>query len=84
MAATVAPPPLTGADVKRRRQALGWSQQRLADALGVARISIARWETGGAIQTPRLVDLALRWVEQDQRAAAGMARRDGAGNAWTA
>lgn len=37
---------MTPADLKSLRAALGWSQQRLADELGVARNTVARWEMG--------------------------------------
>ena len=32
--------------LKTIRAALGWSQQRLADELGVRRNTVARWEMG--------------------------------------
>ena len=37
---------MTPADLKRLRARLGWSQQRLAEHLGVARNSVNRWEMG--------------------------------------
>lgn len=37
---------MTPADLKRLRASLGWSQQRLADELGVQRNTINRWEMG--------------------------------------
>lgn len=33
-------------ELKKLRAALGWSQQRLADELGVARNTVNRWEMG--------------------------------------
>lgn len=37
---------MSPADLKTLRAALGWSQQRLADELGVARNTVNRWEMG--------------------------------------
>lgn len=42
------------------REALGWSQTDLGDALGVARSSVARWELGKAKPSR----LALRQLER--------------------
>lgn len=38
----------TSAEIKRRREAKGWSQQRLADAVGASRRAVTNWETGVA------------------------------------
>jgi transcriptional regulator with XRE-family HTH domain len=35
---------MTGAALRRIRHQLGWTQQQLADAVGVARNTVARWE----------------------------------------
>lgn len=37
---------MTSTDLKRLRARLGWSQQRLADTLGVTRNTVNRWEMG--------------------------------------
>lgn len=37
---------MTPHDLKRRRVALGWSQHRLAQELGVNRSTITKWESG--------------------------------------
>lgn len=37
---------MTPAQLKSLRAALGWSQQRLADEMGVARNTVNRWEMG--------------------------------------
>lgn len=37
---------MTPTELKKLRAALGWSQQRLADELGVARNTVNRWEMG--------------------------------------
>lgn len=40
------PDSMTPAALKSLRAALGWSQQRLADEIGVARNTVNRWEMG--------------------------------------
>lgn len=50
---------MTGEDLKARRLALGMTQARLGDALGVPQPTIARWEAGMRMDNPRLLDLAL-------------------------
>lgn len=35
-----------GRNIKRRRRALGFSQEKLADLLGVRQATVARWEAG--------------------------------------
>jgi len=47
-------------EITRRRTALGLTQQQLADAVGVHRVTVVRWETGRA--TP--LGLALRLLEE--------------------
>lgn len=37
---------MTPAQLKQLRATLGWSQQRLADEMGVARNTVNRWEMG--------------------------------------
>ncbi len=37
---------MTGAELRKRREGLGLSQAKLADALGVTANSVARWERG--------------------------------------
>lgn len=34
-----------GVVISRARQRKGWTQQQLADALGVYQVTVARWET---------------------------------------
>lgn len=35
---------MKGADLRRLRRRLGWTQRQLADAVGVATNTVARWE----------------------------------------
>lgn len=58
---------MTGADLRRRRQALGLSQTALAERLGVPQATISRWETGGhGIDQPTVLDLAIRALETER------------------
>jgi transcriptional regulator with XRE-family HTH domain len=41
--------------LKERRKALGWSQQRVADLMGVQQSSISTWE--GGLSSPTLIFL---------------------------
>ncbi len=38
--------------LKQERQRRGWSQERLAEAIGTSRISVARWERGVSVPYP--------------------------------
>jgi len=54
-----------------RLDMLRWSQQEFADALGIARTTVARWETG-ALPLTRVHALAIRQllaIEKKRRAA---------------
>ena len=62
---------MTPATLKRIRQALGWSQQEMADAIGVGRIAVARWETG----TRRISEPVARLVQRIRAEARGKRRR---------
>ncbi len=37
---------MTGAQLRRLRKRLAWTQAQLAEALGVTRNTVARWERG--------------------------------------
>lgn len=48
-----------GARIKAARQKRGWSQEALAEAVGVSRSAVAQWETGRAGQlTSHLAKIA--------------------------
>lgn len=54
---------LTGQDLRRIREALGLTQQELADALRTTRVSVARYEAGMR-RIPGLVAAALERMQQ--------------------
>lgn len=58
---------MTAAEYKRRRAALGHTQQTLADVLGLARGTIARRETG-ALHIPTEAALALLSLPKTKKA----------------
>jgi DNA-binding transcriptional regulator YiaG len=49
-------------ELKGWRERNGYSQQKLADALGVFQVTVARWETG-VRKIPSFLRLALRCME---------------------
>jgi transcriptional regulator with XRE-family HTH domain len=53
---------MTSDDLKRWRELNGYSQQRLADALGVFQVTVARWESG-VRKIPSFLSLALEALE---------------------
>ncbi len=61
---------MTAEQLKRLRQRAGLTQKALAALLGVARITVVRWETG---QRPisRVTELAIRYVLERQRKRKG-------------
>ena len=52
---------MTGAEYRALRERLGWSQQRLAEALGTYQSTIGRRETD-VHPIDREAELALRWL----------------------
>lgn len=53
---------MTGAEVRSARQRLGVSQAQLAEALGVNKLTISRWERGER-NPPTMVELAIGLLE---------------------
>jgi DNA-binding transcriptional regulator YiaG len=59
--------PETPAAFRRIREAIGWTQGRLAEELGVHRITLAQWE-GGRRSIPGPVARLLVRVQAEQQA----------------
>lgn len=55
---------MTGVDLRNRRRALGLTQAELAEYLGVAANTVARWERGARIPAERSISLALSAIER--------------------
>lgn len=57
---------MDGYELRRRREALGWSQEKLAGLLAVPQATISRWEAGKhKIEHARMLELALRTLERE-------------------
>lgn len=54
---------MDGNELKRRREALGFSVPELAEKLGVTRISLYRWEREGVRERVGMLHLALMALE---------------------
>lgn len=54
------------AELKQRRAALGWTQAKLAEALGVQPNTVTRWENG-VLPVPVYVPLALETLERQEK-----------------
>jgi len=57
---------MTGDELKRQRARAGLTQQALADRLGVARVTVARWEIG-VRGISHVAELAIRYVLERER-----------------
>lgn len=54
---------MTAEEVKAWRERMGWSQEQLADALGVHAMTVSKWERGEQDHAPYL-SLALAELER--------------------
>lgn len=66
-----------GALIRHHRAARGATQQTLADAVGVARATVAQWEAGTARPTIRHLDALARALCLSDRAALQLYRLGG-------
>lgn len=55
---------MTSDQLKSLRAALGWSQAWLAERLGVARNTVARWEMGRHAIPPMAAQLLARYLAE--------------------
>ena len=67
---------MSGEELRELRQAAELSQHALAARLGVARVSVARWETGRR-PIARMTELAVRHVLGTQHAGPAPRPRQG-------
>ncbi len=56
-------------ELKRRREALGLTQEQLARELDVTTMSVSRWERG-VYPIPHYIELAIEAIEMRRRRAA--------------
>lgn len=56
---------MTARQLRRLRKALGWSQARLAEALGVHPMTVSKWERGEQ-PIPQMAALAIRCMVEHQ------------------
>ncbi len=57
---------MTPEDLKEWRKTHSYTQQGLADTLGVIRLTITRWENGTRA-IPKLLELALRTLDCEKK-----------------
>lgn len=56
---------MTPNELRKIRKRLGWTQQQLADAVGVARNSVVRWE-GGHMRIAEPVARLIRMIAKQE------------------
>jgi transcriptional regulator with XRE-family HTH domain len=54
---------MTATQLQRLRKRLGWSQERLAEALGVHPMTVSKWERG-AQPIPKMAATAIRCLAE--------------------
>lgn len=57
---------MTPGDLRAIRVGLGWTQQRLAEAMRVQRLAVVRWESGTRRISPSHIEL-LRRIAAENR-----------------
>jgi transcriptional regulator with XRE-family HTH domain len=61
---TTTKPQIAGQEIRDAREELGLTQQQLADLLGVAGLSVSRWELGASFpDAPGAVRMALEYLK---------------------
>lgn len=55
---------VTPDELKKWRELNGYTQETLAEALGVIKMTVSRWERG-VRHIPSFLHLALRWLEAE-------------------
>ena len=55
---------MTGDQLRRKREVLDWSQEKLAERLGVTKLTVLRYENGQR-DIPIAVELALKQIERE-------------------
>jgi transcriptional regulator with XRE-family HTH domain len=54
-------------ELRRVRERLGWTQADLADALGVHRVTVAKWEAGDRSIPEPVARLAARILKEERQ-----------------
>ena len=54
---------MTGKEIKEKRKAKRWTQQQLADMIGVHQVTVARWETDANKPHPAVIRLLRMLLE---------------------
>lgn len=57
---------MEGAELKQRREAVGYSQGDMAALLGVHTMTLSKWERE-VLPVPLYIELALRTIEREKR-----------------
>ncbi len=54
---------MNGKEIKEKREAKGWTQQQLADMIGVHQVTVARWETDKRTPHPAVIRMLRMLLE---------------------
>ncbi len=56
---------MSGAELRRIREGMGWTQEQLAKRLDIHRLTISRWEQDH-VPIPRTVEMVLEKIPADE------------------
>ena len=56
---------MSGAELRRIREGMGWTQEQLAKRLDIHRLTISRWEHDH-VPIPRTVEMVLENIPADE------------------